>query len=250
MNERILALDIGDARIGIAVSDATRLIATPVEVLHRVGWGPDVRRICELCRQYDTTEVLSGWPLNMDGTAGFQSEKVKKFCEQLEKAGLTVYYQDERLTTVSAERALLEGNMHRAERKQTVDKVAAAVILRQYLDACRREGAEETEKTNEAEGGHPMQDENMNIIELIDEDGESVSFEHLATLEHEGEYYIVLSEITEDDSAEEDVDVVIMKIEQDENGDDVYVYEEDEALQEVLFEKFLKLMDEQEEEQE
>lgn len=240
MNERIIGLDIGDARIGIAVSDATRLIATPIEVLHRVGWGPDVKRICELCRQYDTNLVLSGWPLNMDGTAGFQSEKVKNFCEQLEKAGLTVYYQDERLTTVTAERALLEDNMHRQQRKQNVDKVAAAVILQQYLDSQR-------EMTHD-KGGNTMQENNENIIELVDEEGETVQFEHLATIEHEGDFYIVLTELTEDMPEDGECDVVIMKIEQDEDGNDTYVYEEDEALQEVLFAKFLALMDEESEE--
>ena len=135
MNERILCLDIGDVRIGVAVSDPTRMIASPVEVITRKGWGPDVRRVTELCRQYETTQVLSGLPLNMDGSAGFQSEKVKQFCQQLEKAGLTVYYQDERLTTVTAEEALLEDGMSRRDRKGSVDKVAAAVILQAYLDS-------------------------------------------------------------------------------------------------------------------
>lgn len=237
MNERIIGLDIGDARIGIAVSDATRLIASPVEVLHRVGWGPDVKRICELCRQYDTSLVLSGWPLNMDGTAGFQSEKVKKFCEQLEKAGLTVYYQDERLTTVTAERALLEDNMHRQERRQNVDKVAAAVILQQYLDSQREQ--------MEHKGGRTMQENNENVIELIDEEGEAVQFEHLATIEHEGDFYIVLTELTEEANDDGECDVVIMKIEPDADGNDTYVYEENEALQEILFNKFLELMDEE-----
>ena len=134
MNERILCLDVGDVRIGIAVSDPTRTIATPVEVLTRVGWGPDTRRIAELCRQYDTTEIVSGLPLNMDGTEGFQAEKVRAFCAQLEKAGLHVQFQDERLTTVSAEDFMLEDNLSRADRKKRVDKVAAAVILRQWLD--------------------------------------------------------------------------------------------------------------------
>ena len=137
MNERIVALDIGDVRIGVAVSDAMRLIASPVEVIRRVGFGPDVKRVQEICRQYDTTIVLSGLPYNMDGTLGFQSEKVRLFCQQLEKAGLTVYYQDERLTTVTAVHALLEDNMHRAQRRQNVDKVAAAVILQQWLDTQR-----------------------------------------------------------------------------------------------------------------
>ena len=134
MNERILCLDVGDVRIGIAVSDPTRTIATPVEVLTRIGWGPDTRRIAELCRQYGTTEIVSGLPLNMDGTEGFQAEKVRAFCAQLEKAGLHVQFQDERLTTVSAEDSMLEDNLSRADRKKRVDKVAAAVILLQWLD--------------------------------------------------------------------------------------------------------------------
>lgn len=139
MNERIVALDVGDARIGVAVSDASRLIASPVEVIHRVGFGPDVKRVQEICRRYDTTLILSGLPLNLNGTEGPQAAKVRLFCQQLEKVGLVVYYQDERLTTVTAENALLEQNMHRAQRRQNVDKVAAAVILQQYLDTIHQQ---------------------------------------------------------------------------------------------------------------
>ena len=134
MNERIVALDIGDVRIGIAVSDPSRTIASPVEVITRVGWGPDTRKIKAICNRYETTCILSGLPLNMDGSEGFQATKVRDFCGQLEKAGLTVVFQDERLSTVSAEEALLEGNLSRAERKKNVDKVAAAVFLQQWLD--------------------------------------------------------------------------------------------------------------------
>ncbi|MBQ2699807.1 MAG: Holliday junction resolvase RuvX [Clostridia bacterium] len=134
MNERILCLDIGDVRIGIAVSDERRIIAQPVEVYKRVGWGPDAKRIKALCDQYDTVNVLSGLPLNMDGTKGFQAEKVEKFCEKLTELGLNVFFQDERMTTVTAEHALLDFNMSRRDRRQTVDKVAAVVILQQWLD--------------------------------------------------------------------------------------------------------------------
>ena len=139
MNKRILCLDVGDARIGVAVSDPNRIIATPVEVIHRVGWGPDSRRIKILCDRYETDEVLSGLPLNMDGSEGFQARKVKEFCAQVEKQGLKVFYQDERLTTVTAEDALIEGRVSRQERKDTVDKIAAAVILRQWLDEQNKE---------------------------------------------------------------------------------------------------------------
>ena len=134
MSKRMLALDIGDVRIGIAVSDPSHTIATPLEVLKRVGWGPDTRYIKALCEKYETDQVLSGLPLNMDGSEGFQAQKVRAFCEQLEKAGLSVTFQDERLTTVVAEDALLEDNMSRADRKKNVDKIAAAVILQQWLD--------------------------------------------------------------------------------------------------------------------
>ena len=143
MDERIVCLDIGDARIGVAVSDPTGTIASPVEVIRRIGWGPDVSRIVSLCRQYETTRILSGLPLNMDGTEGFQAKKIRDFCRQLENAGMKVLFQDERLTTVSAEEALLEGGMSRNSRKMNVDKVAAAVILRQWLDEHSQPGKEE-----------------------------------------------------------------------------------------------------------
>lgn len=137
MQGRIVALDVGDVRIGIAVCDEMRLIASPHSVYTRVGFGPDVKHIKALCDQMGTHSVLCGLPRNMDGSIGFQARKVLALSEQLEAAGLHVIYQDERLTTVTAERALIEGGMHRQERKGTVDKVAAAVILQQYLDTLR-----------------------------------------------------------------------------------------------------------------
>lgn len=138
MNQRIVCLDIGDVRIGVAVSDPGGTIASPLEVIRRVGWRPDTRRIREICDQYDTRTVLAGLPLNMDGTEGFQAEKVRAFCRQLENAGLTVLFQDERLSTVSAEEILLEGSLSRQDRKSKIDKIAAAIILEQWLAAQKK----------------------------------------------------------------------------------------------------------------
>jgi putative Holliday junction resolvase len=103
-------------------------------VIHRVGWGPDTKKILAYCNQYQTNRIVSGLPLNMDGTEGFQAEKVRAFCAQLEKAGLQVCFQDERLSTVTAEDALIEGGVSRNGRRQVVDKIAASVILQQWLD--------------------------------------------------------------------------------------------------------------------
>ncbi|MBR5108853.1 MAG: Holliday junction resolvase RuvX [Clostridia bacterium] len=134
MSGRILALDVGDRRIGIAVSDATQMIATPHSVYTRVGWGPDVKHIAQIFREQEAVLIVCGLPRNMDGSLGFQAEKVAAFAQQLERAGLPVQFQDERLSTVSAHQALIEGGMRRDDRKGTVDKVAAAVILQTYLD--------------------------------------------------------------------------------------------------------------------
>ena len=137
MSGRILALDVGDKRIGIALSDEMQWIATPHSVYTRGGYGPDIRFIQQLFAQVHGVLIVCGLPKNMDGTIGFQAEKVKAFAQKLEEAGLPVEFQDERLSTVSAHQALIEGGMHREERKGTVDKVAAAVILQQYLDSRR-----------------------------------------------------------------------------------------------------------------
>ena len=135
MSGRVLALDVGDRRIGIALSDEMQWIATPHSVYTRVGWGPDVKHIQKLYNDSKAVLVVCGLPRNMDGSVGFQAEKVQSFAEQLIKAGLPVVFQDERLSTVSAHQALIEGGMRRDDRKGTVDKVAAAVILQTYLDA-------------------------------------------------------------------------------------------------------------------
>ena len=133
MSGRIVALDVGDVRIGVAVSDPTGTIAQPLEVYRRVGYGPDSRYVAELCRRMGCESVLLGLPLNMDGSAGPQAQKVKDFGAVLEKAGLTVRYQDERLTTVTAEAVLIGSGVRREDRRRHVDKLAATVILEQWL---------------------------------------------------------------------------------------------------------------------
>jgi len=135
VNLRILCLDVGDRRVGVAVSDPLGITAQPLDTYTRVGYGPDVRHIAALAARYGTDRVLCGLPRNMDGSLGGQADKVRAFAAELEKANLSVSYWDERMTTVSAERALIEGGVRRDARKQKVDMVAATVILQAFLDA-------------------------------------------------------------------------------------------------------------------
>lgn len=243
MNEKILALDIGDVRIGIALSDSLRMIAQPLSVYKRVGYGPDSRHIAKLCEEHQTHWVLCGLPKNMNGSIGPQAEKVLAFSQKLKEQGLKVFFQDERMTTITAEKALIEGNMRRENRKNTVDKVAAAVILQQWLD-------QKTEPVDFYEKREKKMEIQNSIIELIDENGEEVAFEHLMTIEHEEGYYIILVPFTQEENGEEEEEeeeVVILKLEQDEKGEDCYTTIEDEALLEAVFSKFVAAIEEEEE---
>ena len=135
---RVLGLDVGDRRIGVALSDEGRRIASPHSVYQRVGYGPDTRYFLALAKEQGVAYIVAGLPYNMDGSLGGQADKVCAFCDQLAAAGLEVRYIDERLTTRAAEGALLEGGMRRDARRDTVDKVAAALILQSHLDQLAR----------------------------------------------------------------------------------------------------------------
>lgn len=236
--ERILALDVGDARIGVAVSDPLGVIAQPAGLITRVGWGPDIEKIIGFADQYGTRNILCGLPLNMDGSAGGQAEKVRAFAAQLEKKGFTVAFWDERMTTVTAERALIEGGVHRADRKRLVDKTAAAVILQDYLDA---------KQTNQKTEEKQMEHDEERIVELTADDGSVVKFEHLMTLDHKGKSYILLTPV-EPETEDEEGSVVIMRIDRDEAGEECYMIEEDEDVCDAVFDRFVEIMDEEDDE--
>lgn len=137
---RVLALDVGDKRIGIAVSDPLGLTAQGLETYTRTGDdGADAAYIRDLAQRYQPVRLLFGLPRNMDGSYGFQSEKVRAFAEAVLQGfeGEHAFY-DERLTTVEAERVLCEAELDWRQRRKVVDKVAAVVILQGYLAGCPR----------------------------------------------------------------------------------------------------------------
>ena len=245
---RVLGLDVGDKRIGVALSDETRLIASPYCVIQSVGWGPDSRKIADIMRETGAELIVSGLPYNMDGSLGFQAKKVHDFLKVVEGLGFRVEWIDERLTTVSAQNALIEGGMRREDRRNHVDKVAAAVILQTWLDKEREKKEQpmaDNEKNLRMEEGGENDNELPEIIELTDDDGNVTRFEYMTTIDYQGELYVALMLADEDEeNEEEEGNVVILKIEQDENGEDIYVSIEDEALADAVFQKFLDMVDE------
>jgi len=138
----VLALDVGDRTIGVAVSDALGVAAHPVETIRRTKLAVDLERIASLVREREATEVVVGLPRMMDGSLGIQAEKVQAFADALiPEISVPVTLWDERLSTVAAERALIASGLTRKRRKGVVDQVAAVFFLQGYLDYRAGRGA-------------------------------------------------------------------------------------------------------------
>lgn len=137
-NRAIAGLDYGDKTIGIAVSDLRRGVATPIEVIRRVKFTTDAERLVEVLANRQIAGVVLGLPLNMDGSEGPRVQATRAFVRNLSRLegwpGLPIVYWDERLSTVAAERALLEADTSRKRRREVIDQVAAGIILQGALD--------------------------------------------------------------------------------------------------------------------
>ncbi|WP_374641370.1 Holliday junction resolvase RuvX [Tabrizicola sp.] len=134
-NRAIAGLDLGDKTIGVALSDLRRQVATPLEVIRREKFTIDAGRLLALLEARGAAGIVLGLPLNMDGSVGPRVQATQAFARNLEKlTALPICYWDERLSTVAAERALLEADTSRKRRKEVIDQVAAGYILQGALD--------------------------------------------------------------------------------------------------------------------
>jgi putative Holliday junction resolvase len=137
---RILALDHGTRRIGIAISDELKMIATPLEFVLAEPFLDFLARLKEIIREKEVELLLVGMPRNMDGSYGPAALKVQEFVAVLkDKVAVPIQLWDERLTSAQAQRFLIQGGVRRAQRKEKVDKTAAAILLQSYLDSVKRE---------------------------------------------------------------------------------------------------------------
>lgn len=129
---RTLGLDVGDRRIGVALSDPQGILASPVTIIERTDDATDVKAILDIASRNAVARIIVGLPVSMDGTIGAQAEKVKTFTEELRRrTKVLVEFRDERLSTVSAKRLKLSGGK---DKKVRHDAMAAAVVLQSYLD--------------------------------------------------------------------------------------------------------------------
>ena len=144
---RIIGLDYGTKTVGVAVSDALMITAQPLETIERKSANKlrqTLARIESIIEEYQAERIVLGYPKNMNNTIGERAEATEQFKEDLERrTGLEVILWDERLSTVEAERILMDTGVRRENRKQYVDKMAAAVFLQNYLDSQANEGQTE-----------------------------------------------------------------------------------------------------------
>jgi putative Holliday junction resolvase len=151
---RILALDLGTRRIGVALSDPTQTIASPLEVIPVISRARVRVRVSVLVHTHDAERVIVGLPTRLDGTEGVEARRARQFAAALQQEiGIPVELLDERLTTAEAERAMLEADASRFTRRERRDAVAAALLLQRYLDAHRGEQRTGT-REQEAGQGH------------------------------------------------------------------------------------------------
>ena len=137
-NSRLMGLDLGTKTIGLALSDVSLFVASPLETIKRTKFTADAERLLALATQYDVAGLVIGLPLNMDGTEGPRCQSTRAFVRNLEKlTDLPVVFQDERMSTQAVTRTLLEADASRARRAELVDKMAAAHILQGALDRLR-----------------------------------------------------------------------------------------------------------------
>jgi putative Holliday junction resolvase len=133
---RLIGLDVGERRVGVAVSDQMNIMAIPECVIERTSLEEDLRTICDLAREKQAERVIVGLPLRLDGSHGQEAQRVTAFARKLaERAGIPVEMADERLSTKEAERGLISRDVKRRRRRKIIDKVAAQIILQTYMDA-------------------------------------------------------------------------------------------------------------------
>lgn len=138
---KYIAFDIGDRRIGVAVSDPFCEFAMPLETYYRKNFKKDVEYLVNLAKEKYADVIVCGLPLNFDGSKSIQTEKTESFVEEMKKhTSIPIVLEDERFTTMQAERILIEADMKRSDRKAVIDKVAASYILETYMAKMKNKG--------------------------------------------------------------------------------------------------------------
>lgn len=262
--ERFLCLDIGDKRIGVAVSDPFNTYALPVKTYVRKNLKTDLSEIGKIAEEKSATAIVCGLPVSFDGTPSVQTEKAAFFIEKLkEELNIGVFTADERCTTTEAEETLIGMGKSREERKKCVDALAACAILEGFLadynknnkDIFKENNMDKEKKHNhehercdcgcEHEHEHCDCGSEDDIVELTTDDGRKLKFYFVGTIEYKGKNYSAFEPAEEMEGVSED-DLIIFELSGDDEETADLLPIEDEKLLDEVFEEFCKALDEEE----
>ena len=239
IGKRVIAFDIGNKRIGVAISDPFNEYAMPCETYCRTrNFEADVLAIAKLAKERGVGVIVCGMPFNFDGTESIQTVKTREFVDALRaQTDLPIELEDERFTTMQARETQIMGGVKREDRKKTIDSIAASYILESWL--AREKNKNKKEETpimnNEMENEIYEEDEDR-IFELEADDGTVEKLYHLATIEYRKKMYCVFQK-AEPETEEEEDEVIIFALEgEDENA--LLVPLEDPQLLDEVFAEF------------
>ena len=230
-----MGVDFGLKRVGLAVCDADRILATPLPVYKTTTMRDTIDRVAAVANERGARGIVIGLPLNLDGTESEASGRVRAFARNLERVtGLPAALIDERLTTVEANELLTEAGVKRkTERDKLIDSMSATVILQSFLEKDKTESKIMAEEQNNAE---LIDDE---VITLYDDDNNPVDFNEEAVVEYEGDFYALLTPVKPMEGLAEDEALIFKIIEEDEETD-AFEPVTDERTLDAVFNEYLK----------
>ena len=238
IGKRAIAFDIGNKRIGVAVSDPFNEYAMPCETYVRTrNFAADVEAVAKIAKDRGVGVIVCGMPVNYDGTESIQTVKTREFVDALRAAtDLPIELEDERFTTMQARETQIMGGVKRDERKKTIDSIAASYILESYLAREKMRAKQAEERAMSEIKDEIYEEEDDRIFELEADDGTIERLYHLATIEYRKAMYCVFQK-AEPETEEEEDEVIIFAL-QGEDEDAMLVPVEDPQLLDEVFAEF------------
>ena len=239
INKRAIAFDIGNKRIGVAISDPFNEYAMPCETYCRTrNFEADVTAVAKIAKERGVGVIVCGMPFNFDGTESIQTVKTREFVDALrEKTDLPIELEDERFTTMQARETQIAGGIKREDRKKTIDSIAASYILESWLAREKQKNKKVEEPVMNNEFNEEIyEEEEDRIFEVEAEDGTVEKLYHIATIEYRKAMYCIFQKAEPEDEEEED-EVIIFAL-QGEGDDAVLMPIEDAQLLDEVFAEF------------
>ncbi len=249
ITKRAIAFDIGNKRIGVAISDPFNEYAMPCETYVRTrNIDVDAAALAKLAKDKGVGVIVCGMPFQYDGSEGIQTVKTREFIEYLrEHTDLPIELEDERFTTMQARETQIMGGIKCVDRKKTIDSIAASYILESYLIRQKTKNKKLEENHMSTEMENEVYEEDDRIFEVEAEDGSIERLYHIATIEYEGGMYCCFQK-AEPETEEEEDEVIIFAL-KGEGDDAVLEPVEDEDVLDGVFEEFCRQYEEYEAEE-